>query len=77
MICRQEEGEGRGVGGRRGEGRREGGRRGGGGGGMREGGRGEGGRRGKGEKEGGKGEEATEIIWLSHNKIYLVPLKVP
>lgn len=67
MICRQEEGEGRGVGGRRG----------GGGGGMREGGRGEGGRRGKGEKEGGKGEEATEIIWLSHNKIYLVPLKVP
>lgn len=70
---RGEGGEREGEKGERGEGEE--------GGGKREGGRGEGGRRkegrGKGEREGGKGEEATEIIWLSHNKIYLIPLKVP
>ena len=75
MICRQEEGEGEGVRGKEGRGKREGERgKGEGGGGKREGGR-------RKEEEGGEGrregEEATEIIWLSHNKIYLISLKVP
>ena len=61
MICRQEEGEGEGVGGKEGRGKERRGTEG----------------RGKREGERGKGEEATEIIWLSHNKIYLIPLKVP
>lgn len=80
MICRQEEGEGEGVGGKEGRGKE---RRGKEGRGKREGkrGKGEGGKEEGGEGEGGegrrKGEEATEIIWLSHNKIYLIPLKVP
>lgn len=71
MICRQEEGEGEGVGGKEGRGKERRGKEGRGKGGRRKEGR------GKGEREGGKGEEATEIIWLSHNKIYLIPLKVP